>query len=156
MSEYTECTTARRLFLSSAGFRSVPQITRIYPGVTSDGRKSLASISPLTIRVMFHFGSKEPLPHGESKYCSMHSGTETGCIPARALHPARSPNPARLPGAREVRGCRLCISVRIYYFVAQRRESSVHVAHIRSSRLPRGSCLTMPKCVARAGTTFCK
>lgn len=62
------------------------KIMREYPGVTSNSRESLASILPPAIPVMFHFGSKESR-RSEGKYCSMHSGAETGCIPAHALHP---------------------------------------------------------------------
>lgn len=94
----------------------------IYPRVTSDGRRSLARISLLAILVMFHFGSKESRAV-ESKYCSMHSSAETGCILARVAPSSpflrESAAATYLPlGTKAKLRARLCISGRIYYFAA--------------------------------------
>lgn len=86
-------------FLSFTGFIFALEIIRwIYPRVTSDGRKRVSPVFHRS-RYWLCFTLEVRSRTVEGKYCSMHSGAETGCIPARvaSLRPSLRESAATYP-----------------------------------------------------------
>lgn len=129
--------------------------TWIYPRVTLDGRRSLASIS-LAILVMFHFGSKE----SRTVRVNIAVCTQTQRQDAywRALHPpppSLRESAATYPSTRRRRRSHVYV-LATAYIISLHSKRVWHVACCAYPKLatsarfvfPR-SCL-MPKCVVRA------